>query len=208
MPLLVIGINHRTAPVEIREKVVFAGDELPAALQELSGVAGVRESLIVSTCNRTELYCLSEGRRAPVGRVAQRLARSDGSQPGHLRQPLSLARHAGNPARLFRRVRPRLAGAGRAADPRPAQDRVSRRAGSAGHRPVPEPTDADCILSRQACAHADAHRRECRVGRIGCRCPGAQDLRGLRPITRRCWSARARRSRWPPATCERMACGE
>jgi hypothetical protein len=36
MPLLVIGINHRTAPVEIREKVVFAGDELPAALQELS----------------------------------------------------------------------------------------------------------------------------------------------------------------------------
>jgi glutamyl-tRNA reductase len=61
MPLLVIGINHRTAPVEIREKVVFAGDEMPAALQELSGVPGVREALIVSTCNRTELYCLSEG---------------------------------------------------------------------------------------------------------------------------------------------------
>jgi glutamyl-tRNA reductase len=66
MPLLVIGINHRTAPVEIREKVVFAGDELPAALQELSGVAGVRESLIVSTCNRTELYCLSEGDEQPL----------------------------------------------------------------------------------------------------------------------------------------------
>jgi glutamyl-tRNA reductase len=66
MPLLVIGINHRTAPVEIREKVVFAGDELPAALQELSGVAGVRESLIVSTCNRTELYCLSEGDEHPL----------------------------------------------------------------------------------------------------------------------------------------------
>jgi glutamyl-tRNA reductase len=66
MPLLVIGINHRTAPVEIREKVVFAGDELPAALQELSGVAGVRESLIVSTCNRTELYCLSDGEEQPL----------------------------------------------------------------------------------------------------------------------------------------------
>jgi glutamyl-tRNA reductase len=66
MPLLVIGINHRTAPVEIREKVVFAGEELPAALQELSGVVGVREALIVSTCNRTELYCLSEGDEQPL----------------------------------------------------------------------------------------------------------------------------------------------
>lgn len=61
MPLLVIGINHRTAPVEIREKVVFAGEELPEALRELSGVPGVREALIVSTCNRTELYCFSDG---------------------------------------------------------------------------------------------------------------------------------------------------
>jgi glutamyl-tRNA reductase len=66
MPLLVIGINHRTAPVEIREKVVFDGGELPAALQELSGVAGVREALIVSTCNRTELYCLSDGEPQPL----------------------------------------------------------------------------------------------------------------------------------------------
>lgn len=61
MPLHVIGINHRTAPVEIREKVVFAGEELPEALRALRTLPGVRESLIVSTCNRTELYCVSEG---------------------------------------------------------------------------------------------------------------------------------------------------
>src|SRR5262245_59652725 len=66
MTLLVIGINHRTAPVEIREKVVFARDELPDALHELSGVAGVREALIVSTCNRTELYCFSDGEQEPL----------------------------------------------------------------------------------------------------------------------------------------------
>ena len=66
MPLLVIGINHRTAPVEIREKVVFDGDELPAALQELSSVSGVREALIVSTCNRTELYCFSDSAEQPL----------------------------------------------------------------------------------------------------------------------------------------------
>jgi glutamyl-tRNA reductase len=60
MPFHVIGINHRTAPVDIREKVVFAGEELPEALRELTALAGVREALIVSTCNRTELYCVSE----------------------------------------------------------------------------------------------------------------------------------------------------
>ena len=57
MPFIVVGINHRTAPVAIREKVVFADPELPSALDELGNVSQVCESLIVSTCNRTELYC-------------------------------------------------------------------------------------------------------------------------------------------------------
>ncbi|MGC3982048.1 MAG: glutamyl-tRNA reductase [Steroidobacteraceae bacterium] len=60
MPFIVIGINHRTAPVAIREKVVFADPELPSALDELGKVPQVCESLIVSTCNRTELYCYTE----------------------------------------------------------------------------------------------------------------------------------------------------
>jgi glutamyl-tRNA reductase len=66
MPFVVIGINHRTAPVEIREKVVFASEELSEALRELVAVAGVRESLIVSTCNRTELYCFSDSGTEPL----------------------------------------------------------------------------------------------------------------------------------------------
>jgi glutamyl-tRNA reductase len=57
MPFLVLGINHRTAPVEVREKVVFAGEDLPEALGELARLTDVREAAIVSTCNRTELYC-------------------------------------------------------------------------------------------------------------------------------------------------------
>ena len=60
MTFVVIGINHRTAPVEIREKVVFAATELPDALRDLKAVPGVRESVIVSTCNRTELYCFTD----------------------------------------------------------------------------------------------------------------------------------------------------
>ena len=66
MALVVIGINHRTAPVDIREKVVFAGTDLPQALRDLTTVEGVRESLIVSTCNRTELYCVADGDSAPL----------------------------------------------------------------------------------------------------------------------------------------------
>lgn len=60
MSLVVIGINHRTAPVDIRERVVFAGEDLPEALRELVRVPGVQESIIVSTCNRTELYCATD----------------------------------------------------------------------------------------------------------------------------------------------------
>ncbi len=57
MSLLALGLNHRTAPLEVRERVVFAPERLPVALQELSQVRGVSEATIISTCNRTEIYC-------------------------------------------------------------------------------------------------------------------------------------------------------
>lgn len=66
MPFVVIGINHRTAPVEIREKVVFAENDVGEALREMTSLPGVREGVIVSTCNRTELYCLSDDGEPPL----------------------------------------------------------------------------------------------------------------------------------------------
>ncbi|MBN1379832.1 MAG: glutamyl-tRNA reductase [Gammaproteobacteria bacterium] len=57
MPLLALGLNHRTAPVAIRETTVFAPDKLDIALQELMAVPDVQEAAIISTCNRTEIYC-------------------------------------------------------------------------------------------------------------------------------------------------------
>lgn len=57
MILFAVGINHRSAPVELREKVAFSPDRLPAALRELTSLEGVEEAAILSTCNRTELYC-------------------------------------------------------------------------------------------------------------------------------------------------------
>ena len=57
MPLLALGLNHTTAPVEIREHVVFEPGGLAQALGGLTALDGVEEAAIVSTCNRTELYC-------------------------------------------------------------------------------------------------------------------------------------------------------
>ncbi len=59
MPLQILGLNHNTAPVEIREQVVFAGDETPRALQSLMALDGVEEVVLLSTCNRTEFYVIT-----------------------------------------------------------------------------------------------------------------------------------------------------
>ena len=56
MTLLALGINHKTAPVDIREKVAFAPEKIEQALHECVNKAEVGEAAIVSTCNRTELY--------------------------------------------------------------------------------------------------------------------------------------------------------
>jgi len=57
MSLLALGINHKTAPVKIREQLSFAPDSIPDALKDLTSQDAVNEAVILSTCNRTELYC-------------------------------------------------------------------------------------------------------------------------------------------------------
>lgn len=57
MSLLTIGINHNTAPVEVRERMVFAPEQIQDSLQSVRTVHGVEEAALLSTCNRTELIC-------------------------------------------------------------------------------------------------------------------------------------------------------
>lgn len=62
MPRIVaLGLNHQTAPVALREKVAFAEDRLPEALRALRALPGVAEAALLSTCNRTEIYALTDG---------------------------------------------------------------------------------------------------------------------------------------------------
>ena len=57
MSILAVGINHTTAPVELREKISITDELMPNALHDLIKVQQVEEAAILSTCNRTELYC-------------------------------------------------------------------------------------------------------------------------------------------------------
>jgi len=58
MHTLVVGLNYKTAPVEIREKLSFVEQELPKAMQALQNEKSILENVIVSTCNRTEIYAV------------------------------------------------------------------------------------------------------------------------------------------------------
>ena len=57
MPILTLGLNHNSAPVSIREKLSFPTERLHEALKGLIELPSVQEAAILSTCNRTELYC-------------------------------------------------------------------------------------------------------------------------------------------------------
>src|SRR5205814_4983684 len=58
--LVLIGLNHTTAPLEVREKVAFSAEQARAALQALRGKFPDAEVVLLSTCNRVELYVSRE----------------------------------------------------------------------------------------------------------------------------------------------------
>ena len=58
LPLFTLGLNHASAPLAVRERVAFAAEHLQHALGELTRRQPAKEAAILSTCNRTELYCV------------------------------------------------------------------------------------------------------------------------------------------------------
>lgn len=60
MPIIACGVNHKTAPVALREKIAFSAEKLALYLHDLSVNENIREAVLLSTCNRSELYCESE----------------------------------------------------------------------------------------------------------------------------------------------------
>lgn len=58
MSIIVVGLNHRTADIEMRERLAFPGEKLAEGLKELLSIEDIREGIILSTCNRVEVYCV------------------------------------------------------------------------------------------------------------------------------------------------------
>ena len=100
MPLLVLGLNHQTAPLALRERVATDPGQLPAALAALGAVPGVEEAALLSTCNRTEVYAQVADGAEPA--VADWLARHHGLAPGALASYLYAHRDDEAVRHLFR----------------------------------------------------------------------------------------------------------
>lgn len=64
MAIITLGLNHNTAPISVRERLVFPTERMIDALRKLARLPGIEEAAILSTCNRTEIYCGSrEGKK-------------------------------------------------------------------------------------------------------------------------------------------------
>ncbi len=84
MNIIVVGLSHKTAPVEIREKVAFPPTAMEAPLQRMLALPAVMEGLILSTCNRVELYAVSRQPEAAVHELKGFLADYHDLPPGDL----------------------------------------------------------------------------------------------------------------------------
>lgn len=95
MSVVAAGINHRTAPIEVRERCAYGVREVLPALAELRAAAGARECGLLSTCNRTEFY-LVEGDRdaahAVLAALSGRLG-TDAAPFGYVRRDREAVRH-------------------------------------------------------------------------------------------------------------------
>ncbi len=88
MSVIVVGLNHRTAPVELLERVAVSGADLPKALLDVAQRDHVAEAVLLSTCNRTEVYVCCTRFHAAVEDVREALERQSGLGPDALAEHL------------------------------------------------------------------------------------------------------------------------
>ncbi|MSR37114.1 MAG: glutamyl-tRNA reductase [Gemmatimonadetes bacterium] len=100
MALALVGLSHRTAPVEVRERLAFPGEEARRALDAFRR-AGLEEAVLLVTCNRTELYLNPES-ESTLDQVEAMLAQSAGPMPSALGRYLYRRTGADVPLHLFR----------------------------------------------------------------------------------------------------------
>lgn len=86
--ILIVGINHKTAPVELREKLSFSESQLTLSLAFCKANTEIQECVILTTCNRTEIYAVGEEQELLLKRIMQLLAEIKGIDTEALRPNL------------------------------------------------------------------------------------------------------------------------
>jgi glutamyl-tRNA reductase len=84
MALLILGINHHSAPLDVREKLAFPAERQGEALTDLAAQPGVAEAVLVSTCNRTEVICRADDERSVRAWLGTAAAKAGVSIEPHL----------------------------------------------------------------------------------------------------------------------------
>ena len=79
MELVCVGLNHRTAPVEVRERFAVPAGKLGDSAKQLLEIEGLAESVVISTCNRTEYYLAGEQAEQAAAELRRRLAATHGA---------------------------------------------------------------------------------------------------------------------------------
>jgi len=102
MSIIVVGLSHKTAPIEVREKLNFPESTLPDALRKLMTYDGVRESMIVSTCNRVEIYASVPDSAKGIDRIKQFISDYHGLDRDALEQALYVYPEAQGVRHTFR----------------------------------------------------------------------------------------------------------
>jgi glutamyl-tRNA reductase len=92
MELVCVGLNHRTAPVEIRERFAITPAKLGQSSHELLALKGISEGVVISTCNRTEFYLAGESAEEVAGSLRGSLGEGD-SEHWYEKHRLDAARH-------------------------------------------------------------------------------------------------------------------
>src|SRR5213078_4737294 len=129
MALFVAGLSHKNAPVELREQLAVEEDKLRELLRDIAATGVVQETLILSTCNRVEVYGVAEAPGEARAVVFRQLCRYRGVSHASV-EPL-LYTHVDDAAvpRLPGRREPRLDADRRTSDPGSGEGRVRPRAG-------------------------------------------------------------------------------
>lgn len=84
MALVLVGANHRSAPLEVRESLVFTEEDLKVALQGLISPPDLTEAMILSTCNRTEILIHGDDVHRCISRIRELVSNRTGRQPDEI----------------------------------------------------------------------------------------------------------------------------